>query len=107
MPDTIRQLKEILAGKNSEAKEASNPTLSHDILSSGLPREELNIQRLTEKAAIVNGAGQETVTWTLSVIAFHILDKPDIQARPTAELVEAMPDPRQILPRESLKSCRT
>ncbi|KAI0533596.1 cytochrome P450 [Xylaria digitata] len=101
--DTIRQLKEILAGNNIEAKEGSNPTLFHDILSSGLSKQDLDLQRLTEESISVNGAGQETVTWTLSVIAFHVLDKPDIQARLKAELVEAMPDPRQILPWEDLE----
>ncbi|TGJ77094.1 hypothetical protein E0Z10_g10785 [Xylaria hypoxylon] len=101
--DTIHQLKEILAGKNIEAKEGSNPTLFHDILSSGLPKQDLDLKRLVEESISVNGAGQETVTWTLSVIAFHVLDQPDIQARLKAELIEAMPDPRQFLPWEVLE----
>ncbi|KAI1170218.1 cytochrome P450 [Nemania sp. FL0916] len=101
--DTIRQIKENLAGEVTEAEEKSSPTLFHDMLSSGLPEQELTLQRLTDECMHVTGAGQETITWTLSLICFHALDNPDIHARLKAELIVAMPDPRHILPWEDLE----
>lgn len=40
----------------------------------------------------------ETTKWTLTVSMFHILDRPDVQARLKAELAKAMPDASHILP---------
>ncbi|KAI1083476.1 cytochrome P450 [Whalleya microplaca] len=100
---TICQLEEILSGENIAAKEGSQPTIFHDILASNLPSQELSLKRLVEESTSINGAGQETVMWTLTVACFHILDNPDIQARLKAELIGAMPNPNEILPWDQLE----
>jgi cytochrome P450 len=100
---TRNQLSEKLSGKNDKAKEASSPTIFHDIFASNLPPEELSLKRLTEEATSINGAGMETVTWALTVASFHILDNPTVQTRLKAELVEAMPNSHTILQWDQLE----
>lgn len=98
------QVRDVLAGKNMDAKEASHATIFHDILGSDLPPEELTELRLTQEAMSISGAGIETTMWTLSVITFHVLWNPAIESRLVAELVEAMPDPSSpILPWSQLE----
>lgn len=92
------QIKDVLAGRNQEAKAASHQTLFHEILSSNLPPQELGLNRLQNEAMGMIGAGVETTKWALSVGCFHILDNPPIQARLRAELEAAIPDPQAILP---------
>ncbi|ROV92588.1 hypothetical protein VMCG_08927 [Cytospora schulzeri] len=101
--DTQHQIQDIFSGKNVQAKENSTPTVFQDILESTLPPQELTLQRLIEEATSVNGAGQETVTWTLTVATFHIIDKPHIRDLLRSELTEAMPDPSTVLPWEELE----
>lgn len=93
-----RQIADILAGRNMEAKEAARPTVFNDILSSNLPPHELRPARLNDEAVGLVGAGTETTAWSLTIGSFHIIDNPDVMQRLKAELVEAMPDPYQILP---------
>ncbi|KAA8642750.1 cytochrome P450 [Aspergillus tanneri] len=100
---TRQQLRQILSSKKDTAKESATPTIFHDILTGHLPPEELTLKRLTEEATSVNGAGMETVTWTLSVACFHILDQPAVLARLKTELQEAMPNPQEILPSDQLE----
>lgn len=92
-----RQIKDVLAGTNVESKAAAHPTIFTDILQANLPPAELSFHRLTQEAMSVSGAGIETTMWTLSVATFHILWNPAIEQRLVSELVEAMPDPDQIL----------
>ncbi|KAI1178015.1 cytochrome P450 [Nemania sp. FL0916] len=92
------QVRDVLAGKNMDAKDSSHPTIFHDILASDLPKEELGFTRLTQEAMSLSGAGIETTMWTLSVATFHILWNPKVQATLKAELEEAMPNPENILP---------
>ncbi|KAI1077972.1 cytochrome P450 [Whalleya microplaca] len=73
-----RQVRDVLAGKNMDAKDASHATIFHDILRSDLPPKELTELRLTQEAMSVSGAGVETTMWTLSVITFHVLWNPAI-----------------------------
>ncbi|KAI9035493.1 Cytochrome P450 [Aspergillus affinis] len=93
-----RQIRDVLAGNNVESKETTHPTIFTDILQAELPPAELSFHRLTHKAMSVSGAGIETTMWTLSVATFHILWNPTFEQRLVSELVEAMPDPNQILP---------
>lgn len=91
-----RQIQDILAGRNVEAKEASHPTLFHEILSSHLPPEELTLMRLQNEAMGAIGAGVETTKWALGVGCYHILANPDIERRLRRELSEKIPDPKNI-----------
>ncbi|KAI0434028.1 putative cytochrome P450 [Xylaria sp. FL1042] len=93
-----RQVRDVLAGKNMDAKDSSHPTIFHDILASDLPKEELSFVRLTQEAMSLSGAGIETTMWTLSVATFHILWNPKVYAALKVELDEAMPNPDNILP---------
>ncbi|KAK4142258.1 putative cytochrome P450 [Dichotomopilus funicola] len=95
---TRQQIRDILAGRNQKSIDSQDITIFHDILASNLPPQELTLKRLTDEAVSLNGAGMETTKWTLTVATFHILDRPEVQARLKAELAEAMPDPGQILP---------
>ncbi|KAF2231043.1 putative cytochrome P450 [Viridothelium virens] len=95
------QVADILDGKAS--KSTDNHTLFHDIVNSKLPRSELTLERLTDEAISVNGAGMETTKWTLTVATFHVLDNPSIQACLKTELSEAMPDPKAIRPWDELE----
>jgi cytochrome P450 len=97
------QIRDVLAGRNHEAKAASHKTLFHEILSSNLPPEELRLNRLQNEAMGMIGAGVETTKWALSVGCFHILDNPPIQARLRAELEAAIPDPFNIPPWSELE----
>ncbi|KAI0603273.1 cytochrome protein [Biscogniauxia sp. FL1348] len=101
--ETSLQISSILSGKNIQARDGSTPTIFHDILASNLPAEELSLQRLSEESISVNGAGQETVMWTLTVACFYILDQPKTQACLKTELINAMPDSSKILPWEQLE----
>jgi len=58
-----KQVRDVFAGKNMDAKDASHATVFHDILASDLPPEELTIERVTQEAMSVSGAGIETTMW--------------------------------------------
>ncbi|KAK8080848.1 hypothetical protein PG997_008666 [Apiospora hydei] len=61
------------------------------------PEQEKSIHRLTDEAAALLTAGSETVSWALTVITYHLLDKPDILRRLCRELERAL-DPSGGLP---------
>ncbi|KAK2043964.1 cytochrome P450 [Colletotrichum somersetense] len=58
--NTRKQIKNILAGKETKGVGASHPTIFHDIQASDPPPEELTLPRLTDEAISLNGAGIET-----------------------------------------------
>lgn len=91
-----------MSGK-ATTKAGSSATIFEDILESKLPPNELWLQRFVEESTSVNGAGQETVMWTLTVATFHILNDPHIQNCLRAELADAMPDPTILLPWDQLE----
>ncbi|XPS70250.1 hypothetical protein M3J09_002489 [Ascochyta lentis] len=82
MPKRIRQtVKDYKAGVVRD-----RTTVFTDILASSLPEQEKSIDRLAGEAFSLTGAGTETTAWTLSVITFHILSQPKIQAKLAEEL---------------------
>ncbi|KAM3420754.1 hypothetical protein BST61_g4002 [Cercospora zeina] len=94
--ESIRaQVRGILSG--TDTKVSATPTLFHDIIESRLPKSDLSLERLTDEAISVNGAGMETTKWTLTVATFYILNDPAVHANLRAELKAAMPDPNAIL----------
>ncbi|KAI5920286.1 cytochrome P450 [Camillea tinctor] len=100
----IRQhVREIKLKASAGMAETSKPTVFHDILASHLPQQDKSLERLTQEAMLVIGAGIETTTWTLTVATFHILFNPTINQHLKAELKNAMPDPDQILPWDELE----
>ncbi|RDL42235.1 uncharacterized protein BP5553_02214 [Venustampulla echinocandica] len=92
-----QQIRDILAGKNEDAKLASYDTVFAELLNSKLPPHELTQDRLQNEAVSVIGAGFETTRWALTVASYHILANPAITERLRQELIEAIPDPDNIL----------
>ncbi|KAK8047900.1 cytochrome P450 [Apiospora saccharicola] len=95
-----RQIKVILAShKSDEHKASDHPTIFHEILASGLlPPKDLSFDRLTQEAMLLNGAGIETTSWSLTIATFYILSNPSIENRLKEELMSAVPNPAEILP---------
>jgi cytochrome P450 len=58
-----------------------------------LAPEERTIDRLQDEGQILLGAGSETTAKTLTVIAFHLLQSPDLLEKLREELRTAMPKP--------------
>ncbi|KAI0839693.1 cytochrome P450 [Hypoxylon sp. FL0890] len=63
-----------------------------------LAPEQKKLLNLPEEAAALLGAGTETTSWTLAVITYHLLSKPELLARLTRELEQAIDDPRRLPP---------
>ncbi len=82
----MRQITDIATERNVAYEDLSHPTVFHELLSSKLPEEEKNIERLTEKAITLVTAGSETVSWTLSVATYHLLTDPRVLRNLKAEL---------------------
>ena len=91
------QVAAIVDGREVKGVDVNHPTIFHDVLSSNLPNSDKSVDRLTQEATSVVGAGMETTKWVLTVGTFHLLDNPAVLARLKAELMEAMPDPTAIL----------
>ncbi|KAI1380485.1 cytochrome P450 [Hypoxylon crocopeplum] len=56
-------------------------------------REQLH---LGDEAATLLGAGTETTSWTLAVITYHLLNQPELLARLSQELHQAVDDPQHL-----------
>ncbi|XXG98627.1 hypothetical protein Hte_004952 [Hypoxylon texense] len=69
------------------------PTVFGELLHSDLPPEEKSVVRLVDEAASVLSGGTETVSWTLSVVTYHLLTQPELLAKLTEELRAAVDDP--------------
>ncbi|KAF2395907.1 cytochrome P450 [Trichodelitschia bisporula] len=74
-----------------------------ELLQSDLPDAEKTVPRLGAEASSLISAGTETTAWTLSVLTFHLLDKPAMLERLTGELDRAAPDPKRLPPWASLE----
>jgi cytochrome P450 len=93
-----RQIADILAGRNHEAKVASHPTVFHELLQSNLPPEDLTLSRLQNEAMSLVGAGDHTTKWAFTVGSFFIIENPEVFAQLRTELEAAIPDPAHIIP---------
>lgn len=61
-------------------------TIFGSLLSSDLEAHEKNGQRLAAEALAIVGAGTETTSWALSIMTFHLLDKPALLQKLQREL---------------------
>jgi cytochrome P450 len=92
MPARVRQAKADLdAGITYD-----RPTIFASLLQSDLEIMDKEPQRLADEAAAVVGAGTETTSWALSVMTYHLLTKPELLAKLTAELKTVITDPQQL-----------
>lgn len=100
----IRSLKIMIPGLVTKAKSGlesgvrpDRPTIFHTILESdGSSLQPKTMTWMSEEAAAVVGAGTETTSWALTVITYHLLDKPEQLAKLTAELSEVVKDPNEL-----------
>lgn len=61
-------------------------TVFGSVLQSDLPPSEKTLQRLVEEGFSLFVAGTETVSWALTVVTYHLLTKPAILEKLTAEV---------------------
>lgn len=83
-------------------KTLEHPTIFHSILKSDLPTSEKSVDRLTDEANTIIGAGQETVAWILTVVVTHLLCNPAALRKLKTELLAAIPDPNVSTPEATL-----
>jgi len=94
MPARVRQAKADLdAGVTYE-----RPTIFGELMKSDLELLEKEPQRLADEAVAVVRAGTETGSWALSVVTYHLLTKPELLEKLTAELEMVVKDPQNLPP---------
>lgn len=71
---------------------SGHPNIFHELLQSDLPEEEKTVDRITDEAFILTGAGTGTTAWCLGVATFHLLSNPQILTRLKKDLKAAIPD---------------
>jgi hypothetical protein len=92
MPAKVRQAKADLdAGIVYE-----RPTIFGELFQSDLALLDKEPQRLADEAAAVVSAGTETTSWALSVMTYHLLTKPELLAKLTAELKTVVKDSQNL-----------
>ncbi|KAI1099223.1 cytochrome P450 [Jackrogersella minutella] len=72
------------------------PTIFDSLLQ--LEPQQKELLSLSDEAAGLVGAGTETTSWTLAVITFHLLSKPEVLAKLIAELEQTVHDPLHLPP---------
>lgn len=96
-------LKQIAAIHDGQKSNLSHPTIFHSILDSKLPPEEKSVSRLSDDAQVLMMAGTLTTAWTLEVIMFWLIMKPEILCKLKDELKVAMPDKNAVVPLPTLE----
>lgn len=99
-----RQVIQISAEKGGPKDHLSHRTIFHELLNSDLPEEEKGVERLTDLALNIIGAGQETVAWILTVITCHLLSNPTVLRKLKTELAAAITDPGISTPETTLEN---
>ncbi len=98
------RIREVQAQSSAgEDEKASYATVFHDLLNADLPPSEKTVDRLCQEAGVFVFAGTETTAWTLSVITYHLLSKPQYLKALRSELEQAMPDEQVLLPWKELE----
>lgn len=93
MQDFAQQIVNLKGGKiDALAAESGHTTVFSEILRGDLPPEQKSDIRLQDEAQLIIGAGLATTGWTLSVGTFYLLSNPDVLARLTKELKDALPN---------------
>ena len=78
-------------------------TVFGSLLQSDLPPSEKSLQRMTEEGFSLFAAGTETVSWALTVITYHLLAKPAMLERLTAEVTQVVDSSGQLPPWAALE----
>lgn len=93
--DIPNQVKSSKADQNAGIVR-ERPTVFGSLLDSDMPEHEKSLVRLTDEASAVLGAGTETTSWTVSVITYHLLTKPEILVKLSKELNTVVKDPKNL-----------
>ena len=78
-------------------------TVFGSLLQSDLPPSEKSLQRMTEEGFSLFAAGTETVSWALTVITYHLLAKPAMLKKLTAEVSQVVDSSGQLPPWAALE----
>ncbi|KAK7952714.1 uncharacterized protein PG986_008442 [Apiospora aurea] len=74
---------------DKDSSSAERPTIFHELIRSpDLPPAEKTLQRLVDEGQTMIAAGQETTSFLLKTVTYHVLANPAIHARLRAELVD-------------------
>ncbi|KAI2616903.1 cytochrome P450 [Hypomontagnella submonticulosa] len=71
-------------------------TVFGSLLESDLPIEEKSVERLTDEATALLSAATETISWTMTVISYHLLTKPELLKKLTDEVNQAVDSSGQL-----------
>ena len=78
-------------------------TVFGSLLQSDLPSSEKSLQRMTEEGFSLFAAGTETVSWALTVITYHLLEKSAMLEKLTAEVSQVVDDTGELPPWAALE----
>ncbi|KAJ9605728.1 hypothetical protein H2200_009577 [Cladophialophora chaetospira] len=95
--DLARQILDLM-NDESKSEKSSHRTIFHELIHGDLPAEEKSLRRLVDEGQTMIAAGQETSSFFLKTVTYHILANQDIHRKLKAELAEAIPDPNSIPP---------
>src|SRR4051812_35961694 len=100
MPNHVTKAKaEKEAGMMKEGR-----TIFGSLLESDLPPSEKSVQRLTDEATSLFAAGTETISWALAVITYHVLSKPELLEKLTAEVARVVDSSGDLPPWAALEN---
>lgn len=88
---------------DSSEEKASHRTIFHELINGDLPAEEKTLPRLADEGQTMIAAGQETTSFFLKTVSYHILANEEIHTKLKAELKEAMPNPTKMPPLATLE----
>jgi hypothetical protein len=89
-----KQIIQISSEKNNSPVDVSHPTIFHSLLDSNLPDSEKSVERLTDEANTIIGAGQETVAVriTICLISSSLLSR---KKHPHIYLIHSFTNPKE------------
>lgn len=71
------------------------PTIVEAVMESDLSAEEKRPEMVAHEALAVVGAGTETTAWAFAVMTYHLKTMPEVLAKLTDELQQAILDPKR------------
>lgn len=99
----LAQATAVVEGKYDSYSKTTHVTVFKELLDSGLPPDEVTMQRLAQEAQTVIGAGQVTTAHFLKMTSFHILANPEIHTTLKQELNSVMPGDGSLAPLSKLE----
>lgn len=91
------QVQQTIDNKDAHVKKTKGlpRTIFQSLLESNLPPDDKTLERLRQEGQTIVGAGSDTVSNTLTVTTFHIVDNPENMMKLVEELGKALPDPNE------------